>query len=330
MLFWLYINKLNFQKIKNLFLLQASYWWSYLITKPCIRAVPVSYSIEPLNYCNLRCPECFVGNGELTRPKQILEVANFQKIINQLPSETSYLTLYFQGEPLLHPEFAELVRIAKKRNIFTSTSTNGHFLASREKAREIVQSGLNRLIISLDGTTQEIYEKYRQNGNFQKVIDGIRNVVEIKKELKSATPFVEVQFLVMRHNEHQISDIKLLSKFLKINKLTLKSAQIYDFTNGSELMPENKKYCRYQKQKDGSFRIKGRQYNRCWRQWSSAVITCNGDLVPCCFDKNANYVFGNLFEKPLKEIWRNEKARNFRQAILSNRKNMDICNNCSQ
>jgi len=328
MLFWLYINKLNFRKIKNLFLLQASYRWSYFIKKPCVWAEPVSYSIEPLNYCNLHCPECFVGNGELTRQKQILEVAGFQKIINQLPSSTAYLTLYFQGEPLLHPEFAKLVQIVNKRGIFTSTSTNGHLLADRGKAREIVQSGLDRLIISLDGTTQEVYEQYRRNGDFQKIIDGIRNVTELKKELKSATPFVEIQFLVMRHNEHQIPDIKRLAKQLKADKLSLKSVQIYDFTNGSDLMPENKKYCRYQKQKDGSFRIKGRQHNRCLRHWSSAVITCSGDVVPCCFDKNAKYVFGNVFKQSLKEIWHSEKAGNFRQTILLNRKNIDICNNC--
>jgi radical SAM protein with 4Fe4S-binding SPASM domain len=299
------------------------------MTKPYVWAAPVSCSIEPLNFCNLQCPECFVGNGSLTRPKQRLEVPSYQKIINQISPGTAFLTLYFQGEPLLHPDFAELVEIADKRNIFTAISTNGHLLADHETARKIIQSGLKHLIISVDGTTQETYEQYRESGNLQQVLDGIRNIMEIKKELHSKTPFVEIQFLVMRHNEHQIPEIKRITKDLHADKLTLKSAQIYNI-NKSDLLPANEKYNRYQQNADGTFRIKKRLRNRCWRQWSSAVITCNGDIVPCCFDKNAKYIFGNVFDNPLKEIWHSKRANDFRRAILANRKNIDICCNCSE
>jgi radical SAM protein with 4Fe4S-binding SPASM domain len=257
----------------------------------------------------------------------MLDVFAYQRIINQFSPNTTFLTLYFQGEPLLHPDFAELVRIADQKGIFTSTSTNGHLLAKREIARKIIQSGLKHLIISVDGTTQETYEKYRKNGNLQQVLDGIRNITEMKKELKSKTPFVEIQFLVMRHNEHQIPEIKRLAKDL--NKLTFKSVQIYNIDK-SDLLPANKKYNRYRQNADGTLRIKRRFRNRCWRQWSSVVIACNGDVVPCCFDKNAKYAFGNVFEKPLKEIWYGKKANDFRRAILTNRGNIDICCNCSE
>lgn len=323
-------QKINFRKIVNLIVLKLSYWFSILTKKPHVWSKPTAVSIEPLNYCNLACPECFAGNGNLMRDKQLLEPDCFQKIINQLPAAVSYITFYFQGEPFLHPEFAGLVCIANKRNIFTATSTNGHFLTDRDKTKGIISSGLDRIIVSIDGTTQEVYEKYRKNGKLQKVIDGVKTLVELKKELRSKTPYIEIQFLVMAHNEHQVSEMKELAKSLEIDELTFKSTQIYEFENGSELMPKDEKYCRYYKDKDGKYYIKGKLKNRCWRQWSCVVITASGDVLPCCFDKNGAYSFGNVFEHTFNEIWHGKKANEFRKAILNNRKDIDICKNCTE
>ena len=322
-------KKINLKKIINLIILKLSYYFSIITKKPHIWGRPVAVSIEPVNYCNLACPECFAGNGNLTREKQRLELDCFQKIINQMPSTVSYVTFYFQGEPFLHSEFIDFVRVVNKKNIYTATSTNGHFLTDK-KIREIISSGLDRIIVSIDGTTQETYEKYRKNGNLQKVITGVNTLVKLKKELNSKTPYIEIQFLVMAHNEHQIPEMKKLAKALKINKLTFKTTQIYEFENGSELIPKRKKYSRYYKGKDGRFHIKGKLKNRCWRQWSSVVITTSGNVLPCCFDKNGVYSFGNVFDHTLKEIWHGKKAHNFRKAILTDRQQIDICKNCSE
>jgi len=323
-------QKTTIRKIANLIVLKLSYYFSILAKKPYMCGRAVAVSIEPVNYCNLACPECFAGNGNLTRDKQLLDLDCFQKIINQLPKSISYITFYFQGEPFLHPEFADLVQIANKKNIFTATSTNGHFLSDRDKTKKIISSGLDRIIVSIDGTTQEVYEKYRKNGKLQKVIDGVKTLVELKKELHSKTPYIEIQFLVMAHNEHQVSEMTALAKSLEVDELTFKSAQIYEFEDGSELMPQHEKYNRYYKDKDGKYHIKGKMKNRCWRQWSSVIITASGDVLPCCFDKNGAYSFGNVFEHTFNEIWRGKKANEFRKAILNNRKNIDICKNCTE
>ncbi len=325
-----FLKKISFGKIINFLLLKLSYWFSIITKKVHIWGSPFAVSIEPVNYCNLRCPECFAGNGTLTRNKQMLDINCFQKIMNQLPAGVSYLTLYFQGEPLLNPHFSELVHIAHKKALFISTSTNGHYLSDHEKTKNIIRAGLDRLIISVDGTTQEVYEKYRKNGNLEKVIEGIKAFAKLKEELHSKTPVMEIQFLVMAHNEHQIAEIKELASSLKVDKLALKTAQVYDFENGNELIPANQKYSRYQKGKDGKYHIKGRLKNNCWRQWSSVVITVAGEVLPCCFDKNGVYSFGNILECDLDNIWKGEKANLFRQAILKNRKNIDICFNCTE
>lgn len=330
MLLSMLIRKLTFCKIKNIILLKVGYWLSIILKKPYIWGSPMSISIEPINQCNLECVECALGNGQLTRPKELLDLESYIKIVNQLSPNLVYMSLFFQGEPFLHPHFTEMVHIAHKKNIFTSTSTNAHFFNDEEFVKKVILSGLDRLIVSIDGTTQESYEKYRKGGNLEKVLSGLQKLVEQKKKLKSTTPFIEVQFLVMSHNEHQIPDIKKICKDLKINKLKLKTTQIINFENGSVLMPKNTRYCRYKKCSDGKFHIKGTLKNRCWRQWSAAVITSAGDLVPCCFDKNATHKFGNLYEQPFKEIWKNKQANSFRETILTNRQGIKMCNNCTE
>jgi MoaA/NifB/PqqE/SkfB family radical SAM enzyme len=110
---------------------------------------------------------------------------------------------YFQGEPFLNPDFLTMVQYAVSKKIYTATSTNAHYLTDAV-AKRTVESGLDRLIISIDGTTQETYQQYRVGGRLDKVLQGAANIVKWKKELKSKTPFVVFQFLVVRHNEHQV------------------------------------------------------------------------------------------------------------------------------
>jgi len=111
--------------------------------------------------------------------------------------------------------------------------------------------------------------------------------------------------------------------------LTFKTAQLYKFENGHELLTSIKKYARYEKQTDGKYYIKGKQPNHCWRLWSGAVVNTNGDVLPCCFDKNSDFSFGNIHDKSFFECWHSEKATAFREKILQNRKQFEICRNCT-
>ena len=135
----------------------------------------------------------------------------FTETIDDIHKELLYLIFYFQGEPYLNPDFLEMVKYASSKGIYTATSTNAHYL-NDEAARKTVESGLDRLIISIDGTTQDVYQQYRVGGNLEKVLEGAKNIVKWKKELNSKTPFVFFQFLVVKPNEHQIEDIKTTGK----------------------------------------------------------------------------------------------------------------------
>jgi len=324
-----FISKLSFKKIVNAFKVYISFKYSSFVKTPIQWGKPFNISIEPTTDCNLACPECPSGLKSFSRNTGKMDVKLFNNFLEQTSSTLIYLYFYFQGEPYLHPKFLEMVKMAKKRKIYTVSSTNAHFLTKR-KAIETVESGLDRILVSVDGTSQEIYESYRKNGSLEKVKTGIKNLVKAKKESNSNTPHIILQFLVVKPNEHQIEEIKMLGKQLGVDKVALKTAQIYDFENGSDLIPTINKYSRYKMLKNGKFAIKNKMKNQCWKLWHSNVITWDGTITPCCFDKDAKYPMGSLNTDTLEEIWQNDKYKNFRKQILSNRQSIDICKNCSE
>jgi radical SAM protein with 4Fe4S-binding SPASM domain len=253
----------------------------------------------------------------------------FKHVIDQMASHVNYLTFYFQGEPYLHKEFLEMVTYARSKNIYTATSTNAHYLKDQQ-AKKTVESGLHRLIISIDGTTQDTYEQYRVGGKLEKVIEGAKNVIKWKKQLKSTTPYVIFQFLVVKPNEHQVDDLKKLARAIGVDEVILKTAQVYDYQQGNPLIPENEQYSRYKRQPDGTYVIKNTLENSCWKLWHSCVITWDGKVVPCCFDKDAQYQLGDLQQHRFREIWFGQAYHNFRSKLVRSRKEIDICTNCSE
>ncbi|OQP50364.1 radical SAM protein [Niastella yeongjuensis] len=308
----------------------SSYYLSKITGKPVQWGYPISISFEPTTSCNLRCPECPSGLRAFTRPTGMLQKDFFRQTIDQISKELLYLVFYFQGEPYLNPAFLDMVKYAAGKGIYTATSTNAHYLTD-ENARKTVESGLDRLIISIDGTTQDVYQQYRVGGKLNKVLEGARNIVKWKKELKSKTPFVFFQFLVVKPNEHQIEDVKRLAKEIGVDEVRFKTAQVYDYEQDpNKLIPTIEKYSRYRKNQQGQMEFKNALNNHCWRLWHATVISWDGLVVPCCFDKDAQHPLGDLKGKSFKEVWHNDKYKRFREQVLMSRKNIDICANCSE
>jgi len=316
-------------RLLNLFKLRVSYHVSKISRKSIIWGKPFTVSIEPTTACNLGCPECPSGLKSFTRPTGKIDIQVNKDLIRSLGKQLFYINYYFQGEPFLHPQFLELIREAKANKIYTATSTNAHFITAK-KAEEIVASGLDRLIISIDGLTQQTYESYRVHGKLEKVIEGAKHLVEAKQKTGSSTPHLIFQFLVVKPNEHEVEDVFKLAKTLKIDEVRLKSAQVYDYEQGNPLIPENEKYARYKRQPDGTYKMKYKTANHCWRMWSSCVLTWNASVVPCCFDKDATTVLGSALTEDFSKIWKSGKYQNFRQAVLTGRNQIEICKNCSE
>lgn len=324
------LSKLSIRRGWNAAKVLSSYYVSRWIKRPVQWGFPISVSIEPTTSCNLRCPECPSGLRSFSRPKGMLKKDFFAQTIDEIYKDLLYLIFYFQGEPYLNPNFLEMVEYASSKKIYTATSTNGHFL-NDANARRTIESGLDRLIISIDGTTQEVYQQYRRGGHLDKVIEGARNIVKWKRQLKSRTPFVIFQFLVVKPNEHQIEDVKALAKEIGVDDVWYKTAQVYDYkTDPNQLIPTLEKFSRYKKTDNGEYRQKNKLHNHCWKLWHANVITWDGQVVPCCFDKDAKHRLGDLKTQSFKDIWKNKKYKQFRRQLMKGRKNIDICANCSE
>ena len=136
--------------------------------------------------------------------------------------------------------------------------------------------------------------------------------------------------MVVKPNEHQLDNIHELAKQLGVNEVIFKTAQVYNYENGNPLMPNNENYSRYKKQANGTYTLKNKLLNQCWRMWSGCVITWDGLMVPCCFDKDAKHQLGNLKQNSFSDIWKSNKYNTFRQSILKSRQEIDICKNCSE
>jgi radical SAM protein with 4Fe4S-binding SPASM domain len=322
-------SKLSFARASNSLRILSSYYQSRITGKPSLSGMPISIAIEPTTSCNLRCPECPSGLRSFTRPTGMLDKALFESVIDQLADTLTYLTFYFQGEPYLHPSFLDMVAYASSKGIYTATSTNAHYLGP-DMARKTIASGLDRLIISIDGTSQDTYQSYRIGGSLEKVVEGTKNIIACKRASKSKTPHIVFQFLVVRPNEHEIPEVYRMAEELGVDEVVLKTAQIYDYQQGSDLIPLNEPYSRYKKNPDGTYSIKNALDNHCWKMWHSCVITWDGRVVPCCFDKDAHFVLGDLTKQSFRDIWFSGAYRNFRQSLLTSRSKIEICKNCSE
>lgn len=323
------LRTLTLRKLGNFALLWLSFHIASILRRPVHWGRPAKIGVEPTTSCNLRCPECPSGLRSFTRPTGMLSVSYFERLTDSVSKDLVYMLMYFQGEPYLNINFLEMARYAAQRGVYVGTSTNGHYLTD-DNARKTVESGLHEVIVSIDGATQATYEQYRVGGQLDKVKAGVTRLVDWRKRLKSRTPHIILQFLVVGPNEHEVADIQALGKELGVDQVVFKTAQIYEFEEGSPLIPKNERYSRYRQGPDGKWQLKNPLKNQCWKLWMGAEVTWDGRVLPCCFDKDAQYVMGRLGETDFHTIWRSAPYQDFRAGLIRSRKSIDICTNCSE
>jgi radical SAM protein with 4Fe4S-binding SPASM domain len=325
------INLIKYLTIKraiNATKIISSFYISRILRKPITWGTPISYSIEPTNHCNLQCPECPSGLGALTRPLGLLKTDDFKKLIDEISDTGFYIQLFFQGEPYINKKLPEMISYAQSKNIYISISTNGHFV-NEKNVDYVLDNAPDKLIFSVDGLDEKSYQQYRVGGTFEQADNGLRALIKRKKERGLRKPFVEFQFIVMKQNEHQLEVVKKYCNEVGVDKLVFKTMQISSYNNAVKFLPSNKKYRRYVIE-NNSFRIKSEIKNHCFALWRTSVITWDGRVVPCCFDKDAQNEIGILNGKAFSDIWHSEKYTNFRRRILSNRKSVSMCTNCTE
>ena len=307
---------------------------SYLLSRLVGRDVrwgrPFVLMVEPTNICNLKCPLCPSGNGDMTRPKGKMDFDAFQRVFEQLADDLLLLMLWNQGEPFINRRLNDMVRLAKARNVPTITSTNVHYIRTPQDAEDIVGSGLDEIILSLDGANAETYTKYRVGGNFNRVLEGIRYLTAAKRRLDADHPLVHLQFIIMKHNESEVDDIRRLAAELDVDRLTLKTAQVYTQEEARNYLPSDGAQSRYRYDTE-ALTTKSKIVNTCRHLWYSTVVNWDGSVSPCCFDKDLRHGLGNALNgRTFDGIWTGESYTSFRNAILKDRASVLMCRNCSE
>ena len=306
----------------------SSFTVARLIRKPVVWGMPISYSIEPTNHCNLKCPECPSGLGSLTRPLGLLNPDDFKKLIDDISNTGFYVQLFFQGEPFINKNLYGMINYAREKNMYVSISTNGHFI-NEENVDTVLKNAPDKIIYSIDGLDEESYQNYRVGGTFEQADVGLKALLKKKKEINQRHPFVELQFIVMKQNEHQLDEVLKYGKEVGVDKVVFKTMQISSYESALKFLPSNKKYRRYIID-NGSFGIKGKMKNHCFALWRTSVITWDGKVVPCCFDKDAEYELGLTNGKSFNDVWHSDEYNKFRARILGDRHSISMCTNCTE
>ena len=312
---------------KNMITLGLSYLTSWLTGTPRVWGTPLVVMIEPTNRCNLKCPLCHVGSGKLRREPRNLTISEFETILDKLPNTVRVLQLWNQGEPFMNPQFLDMVRLANDRGYHTITSTNAHFLNRNGTAESVIAGGLGELVVSLDGVTPDTYESIRKHGDLSVVLEGIKLIASTKAASGSQSPQISAQCLLLKQLESSLSQVQKLAMESGADRVIWKTAQVSSLKEAHSVLPENQRLWRYRIKNNAL--VTRRHWEGCARTWFSTVVLCDGTVVPCCFDKDGDYVMGNLLTQSFPEIWQGDPYMEFRHQTVR-RRAYPICNNCTE
>ena len=259
-----------------------------------------------------------------------MSYGTFKNFIDQVGDYLLLIVLWNWGEPFLNPDIFKMISYAKSKNILIHSSTNGNVPFSEEKAERLVKSGLDSLIIAVDGATQETYSKYRKGGNLELVLENIRTIVKIKKNLKSTTPRLTVRTVITKHNENELPQMRQLAEELKVDFFTIKTVAMSSDPTGTSdknYIPKQQKYCMYEYQHQ-DFKRKKRPFV-CMRPWKRITMDAQGELISCEYDYKSLNSFGTLNGATITgQVWKSDQSKNFRKNFNKGHNDYYHCKAC--
>lgn len=318
----------------------------YAMRRPRLLSYPYFALIDPSSVCNLRCPLCPTGMGDMSRPHVLMKFDDYKRIIDQLGDYLLSILFTNWGEPFLNKDFIRMIDYTKhvKHVPFTSVDTNLNVDMSDEEIDRLVRSDLDLMCIALDGATQETYEKYRRGGNLQKVIDTSKRILQRRKELGKERPFVVWQIIVLKQNEHEIGKALQLAKDTGVDALRIAAAQVYmseidktfeqSFEASKEFLPAlGSEYSGYTKEGKRKFPI-----TTCSWLWKGVVVNSDSGVQPCCAIYPKKYDFADMSKaESFKSIWNGKDYQEARKAVadpayarrLFEQKSSNVCVPCT-
>jgi radical SAM protein with 4Fe4S-binding SPASM domain len=282
---------------------------------------PYMLVLDTTNLCNLECVWCPTGQKRNTRPLTTMPKEKTFKIFDKFGPYLKEILLFNWGEPFLNKDIIEIMSYAKKYNLFLVVSSNMNFELSYENACKIVDSGLDKFIASIDGVSQQSYEIYRKKGDVSLAFDNLKMLIKAKRDKQSKAPQILWQYLVFKHNEHEIEDAKKLAREIGVDRLEFSKPWC-----PTEWVSTIEQYSNYVVNKtDKEYKQKEDYCN--WL-WNSLVINSNGSVSPCCSVEDEKEDFGNIFGQSFFNLYNNKEFRVARQ-YNKNRRETAHKNRCT-
>jgi MoaA/NifB/PqqE/SkfB family radical SAM enzyme len=288
--------------------------------------LPPSIQVEPTNICNLKCPLCPTGSKDGKREKGFMSLQMFRTILEEMGDILISVILYSWGEPFLNRELPDMIAECSARNILTITSTNGNCDLTKEDALRIVDAGLSVLVIALDGSNQEIYQRYRLGGDVEKVKHFASLIQEAKTRRGSEYPYTNLRAVVTRENEEDLENIEKIAHSLGMNMFSVKS--LGDFTVNApfnNFKPLRSNMQRYGKEGKASC---SKPIFKCPYPFRQPTVFWDGTVVGCEFDYDLENPWGTLGEQSLAEIWNGSQAINLRKRLRKGENSASFCTIC--
>lgn len=311
-------------------------FYNIVVKKLHLDNYPITLVIDPCNLCNLNCQLCPSGLRTPGRKQTLMRFNVFKKIIDECGPYLWDLYLFNWGEPLLNRELFRMVQYAKRHHIDITISTNLNYF-NEEICKKLIESGLDTLIVSLDGASHDSVQKYQKGSDFEQVLNNIKRIVKLKNKLNSKLPGLEWRFLVNRFNEHEIEKAKTLAKELKIDRLDISffrcnmAEELFlnnekQYQNVKSWLPKDEKLSMY----DYKLRRKKNIKKHCRLLWFYSAVNPDGSISPCCANWRERYDFGNICISSFKEIWNNEKYKDARRIDRGEKVSMEenVCYVC--
>ncbi len=303
-----------------------------IITRPIHRiGLPPILQIEPANVCNLSCLTCPTGAEIMERPATLMPFEMYRNVIDQTKGHVCLLVFWSWGEPFIHKDAFRMIRYATDQGISVHTSTNGHFFNTKERARQVIETGLNSLIVAVDGLDQPTYEKYRKGGKLKLVIKSIENLLSERAAARAKHPLITFRFIVMKHNEHQVNQVKNFAERLGVDVVTFRSAVVQrgEVNLEGDLTPLATQFQQFDYEGSPSSEHRVRRHHfYCHRPYANLTVFSNGDVVACENDFNATVPFGNVADQSLHEILSSARSKSFLRTFRRNPDQLPFCRLC--
>lgn len=292
---------------------------------------PLAMQLEPTIHCQLDCPYCPRIKATKGMKQGHMKWSNYTRLMGEIGPYIAAIAFWQWGEPLLHPQIVDMIKVAHSYGIISIMSTNAQVNPEDIDLAGLTNSGLDMLIISMDGTTQNTYQDFRAGGQLDRLKNFTSAIIEEKRKSKRDDLIINIRTVATRENEGEIEAVRNFAMEAGADIYSVKSVSLYYEDNPDDPhLPLNKDLRSYQYRGQEEAKKYNLLANRCRKPWTWPTLRYDGTLLFCECDHQMQAKLGNVFSAgSFREVWRGKTAQNLRGHYKANGEiDLDFCKRC--